>query len=820
MLRELRYALRGLSRNPGLAAAAILTLGLGIGANCALFGVVHGLIGRPLPVPAPDQLLKLVYQPKDVASPVGFSVFSEADRRDLVAQSADLFTGIAGATPSLEGLAYRGHAQRVLLAFVSGNYFSVLGLQPYAGRLLRPGEGAVPGADSVLVLGYAFWHDHLGGDPGIVGQTLAVDGHPLTVGGIAPEGFHGTQSVTETAAYLPLAMALPVSHYPPQFLQDRNQRSLALLARLRPGVDLAPARNALALIAARLAQAFPASDRGMGIGAYREQDARPEPDPNQRLQKIAALFLALGGLVLLLACANVANLLLVRAARRMPELALRAALGAGRARLMRQLLLESLLLAAAGGAAGLWLGAWGSRALAGVNFHTSLPLVFDFGFDWRVYAYGCGAALLSGVAAGALPALRASRQDLEGALRSASRSLSGRSRLRSSLVVAELAGSMALLLVAGLFLRSLVAERGAPLGFDPARVMNFTLDPGTVGFSQSQGQAFYRSLLAEVRAMPQVAAAATAMSVPLGLVSEVDHVRVAGHVPPPGAADPIARVNFVSPGLLEVLRIPVRAGRGIVEADGATAPPVAVVNETMARAYWPGQSPLGRTFTLAGDPGRAWRVVGVAGDSRNSSLVGAIEPSFYLPMAQDYTSFQTLEVRVRTGVAPEAVARPIEAMVARLAPGMPVSDVQPETQVLDGFHGFLMFRLGAVLAALLGGLGLVLAVIGVYGVVSYATAQRTHEIGVRIALGARPAGIVAQVLRQGAWLVAAGIAVGIGAAAAMGHAAAAVLGSAGSAGALLTAGAAAVLAATALVACLLPARRAVSTDPLVALRQE
>src|SRR6185437_14484049 len=503
-----------------------------------------------------------------------------------------------------------------------------------------------------------------------------------------------------------------------------------------------------------------------------------------------------------------------------PELALRAALGAGRTRLVRQMLLESLLLAAAGGAAGLWLGAWGSRALAGVNFHTSLPLVFDFGFDWRVYAYGCGAALLSGLAAGALPALRASRLDLEGALRAASRALSGRSRVRSSLVVAELAGSMALLLVATMFLRSLIAEQGAPLGFDPNGVMNFTLDPATVGFTQAQGERFYRSLLAEVRALPEVSGAATAMSVPLGLVSEVDHVRVAGRVPPPGAADPIARVNFISPGLLEVLGIPMRAGRDIGDADAAKTQPVAVVNEAMARAYWPGQNSLGRTFTMASDAAQVWRVIGIAADSRSSSLAGAIEPVFYLPTAQNYTSFQTLEVRTRPGIAPESVARPIEALVARLAPGMPVSDVQPETQVLDGFHGFLMFRLGAVLAALLGGLGLVLAVIGVYGVVSYATAQRTHEIGVRMALGARPGNILGQVLRQGAGLVAGGVGLGVVAALGMGRAAAAVLGGVGGAGVGLTLAAGALLTLTALAACLLPARRALATDPLAALRQE
>ncbi|MGH3184038.1 MAG: FtsX-like permease family protein, partial [Streptosporangiaceae bacterium] len=396
---------------------------------------------------------------------------------------------------------------------------SMLGMQPAAGRLLLPREGAVAGADPVIVLGYKYWQTHFGADRGIIGQTVEVDGHPITVVGVAPAGFRGTFAMADSDAYMPLAMAETTEPFAftPSFMTDRNQRFLFVMGRLRRGMSLGRAQAALALVGDRLAQAYPKTDRGMVIAAYHETDARPVPDPNRTFQKISALFLALAGLVLLLACANVANLLLVRATGRVRELAVRAALGASRLRLIRQMLLESVLLGLGGGAAGLLVGMWASHALAGLNFQTSLPVALDFGLDWRVFAYGLGAAVASGIIAGVVPALRASRMDLERVLHAGGRGVSGgRSWLRSTLVVGQVAGSLALLIIACLFVRSLERAQNAHLGFDPHQVMNVSVDPNQVGLNEAQGRAFYRTVLERVRRLPGVIAAGAAFGVPMG----------------------------------------------------------------------------------------------------------------------------------------------------------------------------------------------------------------------------------------------------------------------------------------------------------------
>lgn len=821
-LQELRHALRSLARKPTFTVIAVLTLALGIGANCAIFSVVNGILWKPLPAHDPGQLAVLAFQQRGAGSFASINpAFSPADLHDIQQQSGVLFDALAGYTASLDGLSYHGRAERVMVSYVTGNYFSMLDMQPAAGRLLLPREGAVAGADPVIVLGNKYWQTHFAGDRGIVGQTVEIDGHPITVVGVAPAGFNGTFALADSDAYMPLAMAETTEPFAftPTFMTDRNQRFMLVMGRLRRGVSLGRAQAALALVGDRLAQAYPKTDRGMFIAAYHETDARPGPDPNRTFQKISALFLALAGLVLLLACANVANLLLVQATGRVRELAVRAALGASRLRLIRQMLLESVLLGLAGGAGGLLVGVWASHALAGLNFQTSLPVNLNFSLDWRVFFYALGAAVASGIIAGVVPALRASRLNLEQVLHASGRSVTGgRSWLRSTLVVAQVAGSLALLIVAGLFVRSLEQAQNAHLGFDPNQVMNLSVDPNEVGLSQAQGLEFYRALLSQVRRLPGVTAAGAAFGVPMGYLNGGDRITVAGYTLPAGEPAPTISINFSTPGIFAALRMPVVEGRDFTDSDQENTLPVAVVNQAMVKKFWPHEDPLGRTFTMASDPKHTWHVVGVVADSKQTSLGSVISPYIYVPVEQSYISMLTLQIR--TEGPPEAVARPVEAIIHQLSPGMPVVDVQTQLQAMAGFNGFMIFQLGAELAGALGLLGLVLAVVGVYGIVSYTTAQRTHEIGMRLALGARRSNILGLVLRQGGLLVGAGMVVGLAVALGLGHAAANFLVGVGGADPLTFVSVTAVLAAAAFVACLLPARRATTVDPAVALREE
>ncbi|HEU5335709.1 MAG TPA: FtsX-like permease family protein, partial [Terriglobales bacterium] len=536
---------------------------------------------------------------------------------------------------------------------------------------------------------------------------------------------------------------------------------------------------------------------------------------------ICGLFLGLAGLVLLLACVNVANILLVRASTRAREMAIRAALGARRSRLVRQLLTESILLALLGGAAGLFLGWRGSVALASLNLHTDLPVVLDLGFDWRVFTYAFLVALLTGVIVGVLPAVRASRRDLNSALHEGGRGVIGtRQRLRTALVMAQVAGSLMLLIMAGLFTRSLGNVEQTNLGFDPAHVVNLTMDPGEIGYHPQQTREFYRTLLSRLRGMPGVVSATSASSVPLGYYGSSDNPVVEGYQPPPGQGATVAMINYINTEYFETLRIPVLHGRTFTDADNENAPYVAIVNESFAKRFWPNQDAVGHEFKLAGDSKHTLKVVGVSRDARYQFLgTGTGQPYVYLPYAQhaEIASLQTIQVR--TAGRPEGMIPALEQAVSTLAPELPVFEVKTMSQALYTLDGFLIFEVGAGLAAALGGLGLVLSVVGVYGVVSFAASQRTHEIGVRMALGAQPGGILRMIFRQGLLIVGSGLLIGVACALAAARLVATFL-TVSATDPVTYVTVSAVLAIVALAACLIPARRAMRVDPMTALRYE
>ncbi|HZU21298.1 MAG TPA: ABC transporter permease, partial [Terriglobales bacterium] len=714
-----------------------------------------------------------------------------------------------------------GKADRLLTSFVTGNYFSVLGIKPLLGRFIVPGEGDTPGADQVIVLSYAYWRTRFNSDPAIVGQKVLVDGKPLTVIGVAPAEFHGVMPLVETQAYLPIGMKT-LEGEPLEFMESRSVRETALLARLQPGRTLEQARASLNVIASRISQQYPQTDKGLRLMAFLEPRARPNPDPANVMLLISGLFLGLAVMLLLLACLNVANILLVRATIREGEMAIRSALGAARSRLIRQLLTESVLLALLGGAAGIALGRWASYLASHLDLHTDLPVRFDFGFDWLVFAYALGAALVTGIIVGIVPAFRASRADVNTLLHQIGRGMvGGAHRLRSALVIAQVAGSLTLLIIAGLFLRSLSVAQHSNLGFDPEHVATASMDPGEIGYGEIQGLAFYDTLLERVRALPGVESAALTSSIPLSYYNSADGLNIEGYTPAPNEGRPNSLYSTTTPGYFETLRIPFLSGRNFRESDKKDAPYVAIVNETLAKAYWPGKDPIGRHLSLASDPGHSMEIIGVVKDSRVQGITGPMSRVLYIPLQQHYAnglgSLQSLLVRVNGDAG--AMAPQLESQVRSLAPDLPVFDAQPMLRAIDTLNGLLMFQVGAWLAGALGALGLVLSIVGVYGVLSYSASQRTQEIGIRMALGAPPSSILAMVLRQGAVLVGIGLAIGM----AFALAASKIVGSflaVSPRDPLTYASVTAVLTLVALAACYLPARRTMRVDPMRALRHE
>jgi len=814
--QDVRYGMRMLVSSPGVALVAVLTLALGIGANAAIFSLVDALLLRPLPVKDPSQLTVLSNQQNGALQ---FNVFSVADYRDIREQTSTAFSGLIGYVFSIDGLSINGKAGRILTSYCTGNFFSTLGIKPALGRFILPSEEETLGANPVMVISFSYWKAHFGGDPGIIGKEVSVDGHSVTIIGVAPEGFYGVFTFGNIQGYLPLGMAT-IAGNPNDFMTNRGFRSLFVMGRLRPGVSLTQAQASANVVAQRLAQEHPKEDHELSLLVFPELRSRPTPDPKNTIVVMSGLFMGLSALVLLLACVNVANILLVRATVREREMAIRAALGAGRARLIRQMLTESILLALGGGGVGIAFGVAASFSLSHLNLGTDLPVRMDFGFDWRVFGFALASALVTGIIVGIVPALRASRRNLAPILHEGGRGLvGGRHRLRSALVVMQVAGSLMLLIIAGLFTRSLGEAQRTDLRFDPNHVVNFYMDPNEIGYNEAQGLEFYKNLLARVRALPGVISATTANSTPLSYYVNQDTVIVDGYDMPPGQPTPVLSYNVISSDYFKTLGISLLQGRTITAVDDVNTQYVAIVNEAMVKKYWPNLDPMGRQFKIGSDPNHSITVVGIAKDSRYQGLTGPINPYFYMPFAQHYRINSLAALQVRTAAAPETIIPEIERAIEALAPELPVFDVKTMPESLNTLNGLLIYKIGAMLAAVMGILGFILALVGVYGVISFAATQKTHEIGIRMALGAQPKQVLKMIFREGLLIVAVGLVIGLAAA----LAAAKVVGN------FLTVSAtdpvtylivSATLTFVALAACYIPSRRAMRVDPMVALRYE
>ena len=648
-------------------------------------------------------------------------------------------------------------------------------------------------------------------------------GRSATIVGVAPKEFHGTYFPLDMDAYMPLGSADFVQ-IARNALTDRGSRNLFAIGRLKPGVSFSQAQASLNVIAARLANQYPSTDKNVTVQIYREQLARPRPLGSNLVPIIAGFFLFLAALLLLLACMNVANIVLARATVRQREMGLRAALGAGSSRLIRQTLTETLLLGLLGGAGGVLLGLWVNpgqvTAMPGVN----LPLNVDLTFDWHVFAYSFAAALFTGVFVGIWPAIRASRVDLNTVLQEGGRGDSGaaRHRVRNFLVAAQVAGSLTLLVIAGLFVRTVQHAGRVNFGFDPHHVLNVTLDPNQIGYDQARTTEFYRRLKTRALEIPGVQSASIAYGVPMGNVNIVNSttVDVEGRQLPNGQPPPSIFFNNVDSSYFQTMRVPLLRGRAFTDFDNESAPPVAIVNQTMAERFWPKEDPIGKRFTVnnTGKPEQVVQVVGIAADGKYAFIAEEPTPFFYVPLAQNFTSIRALQVR--SSIPPEKLISQMRSVIRSLAPDLPIIETRSMDEVIRGMNGLQVFRFAALIAAALGGLGLILASVGVYGVVSFAAVQRTREIGIRMALGGTSRDVLRLVLRQGVGMVVTGLLVGLLAAWGLTRVMGRLLFGVSPSDPLTYATVALLLTAVALLACWIPARRATRVDPGIALRYE
>ncbi len=816
---DLRFAWRMLLRNPGFTAVAVLSLALGIGANSTIFTLVNAVLLRPLPMHDPERLVAVfTTDERNRGAFFNYMQSSPLNFQDY-RKTSDVFTGLVAHNGV--GLAFsgQGEPEQIFGEMVSGDFFGVLGVTPALGRGFLPDEDRVPGASLVTVLSHGFWQRRLGGDPAVVGRPITLNGHAFTVVGVAPEGFKGANAIGAPALWVP-TMTHPqlATGFLKENIDSRRALIFGITGRLKPGVTLAQAEAKLKALASQLAQEYPDDNGGRSVALLPLAEATINPGFRENMVSAAGLLLTVVGLVLLIACANVANLMLARASVRQREVAVRLSLGASRGRLVRQLLTEGLLLALVACGFGLLVAYWAQGVLWSQRPPGLAADALDLTPNLRVLGFTLAVSLVTALLFGLAPALSASRPDVVGELKQRGGPAIGGNRplnLRSLLVAGQVALSLVALVGAGLFVKSLGNAQRIDPGFDHEKLAVLSVDLGAQGYGEERARDFQRRMLERASALPGVERATLASGIPLfqgGLLRTVFPEGVDSSDRKNGK---LVQLNTVEPGYFETMGIPLLRGRDFAPSDHPDSPRVVVVNETMAKQFWPEQQPIGKRFKFFG---QEWwnEVVGVARDGKYNFLGENPQPHIYLSLRQTFEPAVSLHVR--------AAGDPATAL------GMARREVQEMDRVLP-ITGVFTFgeilrqslwapRMGAWLLAVFGALSLVLAVIGIYGVMSYSVSQRTRELGLRMALGADQRDVLKLVVRQGATLAAIGIAVGL----ALSFAATRLVGNllfdVTARDPLIFVGVPLLLALAAIVASAQPAWRASRVDPTVALRIE
>jgi macrolide transport system ATP-binding/permease protein len=808
LLQDLRYAVRFLSKHPGFTTVVIVSLALAIGANTAIFSLVNAALLRPLPVEQPEQLQRMFMR---YTSGVRYGAFSHRDYL-YYREENKVFSGLAAHRLAVFGLSHGSDTETIQGMIVSGNYFSLLGIRMAMGRSFLPEEDLVPDSRPVAVISHSLWSRRFNSAPDVVGKSLIINGHNFSVVGVAPKGFTGTELGYAPEVYVPIMMQSVAR--PGSKLADPNARWLYPIGRLKPGVSERQAAASVTTLTRQLAESSPSSGLE-GVNVIMAPATASHPEMRKAFAPLAILLLVVVGLVLLMACTNVANLLLARASARRREISVRLAMGATRWRLIRQLLTESLLLSLLGSALGLLLAFWTSNLLLAFTPPTDFRVVLDLTLDYRVLLFTLGMGLLAGMLFGLIPARQTTNPDLVRALKKDDNSGHGyrKSYLRSAMIVIQTTLSLVLLICSGLFLKSLNNAQTFDPGFDKNDILLMSLNMDLHAYDEARAQVFYDRLLENIKGLPGVKSASFAEKV-FG-DDQQRGVVVEGYSPPPNT-DMLIDYNIVGSDYFQVMGIPLTRGRDFSSGDMKTSQGVVIINEHMARRFWPEQDPIGKRISISGVKGPYLEVVGVAKMAKYYDLQEQPFSYMYLPYKQNYESRAILHVR--TAGDPNTLIGAVKQQVQALDRNLPVFGISTMADHMS--KSLWLSRMAAALLAAFGALALALVTVGVYGVVAYYVTQRTNEIAIRLALGANPRGVLWLLLGQSVRLALIGLILGLGLAFAFARFTSSLLYGVSASDPIIFGGITLLIVGVTLLASYIPARRVMRIDPVVTLRYE
>ena len=813
IIPEIRHAFRLIRRNRGFALAVLLSTALGVGATASIFSLIDAFLLRPLPVPATGRVVRLTSVTQ--SSPVGRFSYREIDE---IGQQARSFAGLATAKNAIFGLSQAPDAQpRVTLGvLVNGAFFSALGVRPALGRTFTPADDQAPGRSPVTVISYGMWQRDFGGRSDVIGRSVRLNAIEFTIVGVAPEWFTGVHPFFQPALYVPRMMIREATGSNVDVLTDRTARSVDVFARLTPGVTIEQARDEMRRLAAAMERDHPVANKGRGAMVFSQVGYRIAEAPDNFT--LSWLFFAVAALVLSIACINVANLLLSTAPSRERETAVRLAMGASRTRLLRQFLIESTLLSIGGALLGLGIATACARFIRSIEIASDLPLTLDARVDLRVVLFALAVGLSSGVLAGLLPAIRATRTELNAVLKATElRFARSRGWTRQALVVAQVAVALMMMVLSGLFLESIRVARDSDPGFRVDHVLTMGFDPRIARYDLDASRRFYRQLLTRVRAQPGVRTAALGQHIPLGVSSSTTDITIPGYDLGPNQQTLSIGSSIVGDHYFEALGIPILRGRAFTDRDVQNAPAVAIVNDAMAKKYWPNRDALGATVVIQTQPAVTAEIVGVARVAKTRDIGETPQPFLYLPFEQSRQTGMTLFVR--TEGDPAGLNSIVRGDVRALDANQPIYDVRTLASVFQQ-QALWGVRLVAEVIAAVGVVGLGLSVLGLYAVIAYSVSQRTREIGIRMAVGASERRVLGMVLRQGLTLAAVGVAIGMLAALALSSVLGDLLNGVNPRDPTAYGSATAVVFTVTLLATYIPARRASRVDPQSALRAD